>query len=286
MGNFWSSAKNSDQWNFTEDELQARYFDTNDFKPSEIELEEYAGKRKTQKKAEAHCAYMIPTLLALAADKPNLRILDVGCGSGEITIDFAELCPSARVIGMDVSGAVLDSARVYAERRGVSNVTFVQGSVYDMPDEWTGTFDVVHAHQAVAHFPERVRAIRELVRVARKGGGGIVCMREGDLRTARFHPKEYGDLEECFGVIVEVHEGDGGAADAGRRLRDWAVEAGVKEEGIVATQSVWRYDTPKDERSMGVIGLDDVLKAFSRKAPWSWVASFAMLHGEVVVTVT
>ena len=57
-------------------------------------------------------------------------------------------------------------------------MTFLKGDVYNLPFE-DGTFDVVHTHQAVAHFHDHVKAIKELIRVTKKGGG-IVCMREGN----------------------------------------------------------------------------------------------------------
>lgn len=305
------------------------------------------------RKAEIHCGYMLPTLLSLAQQaqqqqqnpsptptkNPNqkspppppphiLQILDIGCGSGEITLDFAEMCPFAYVTGIDVSGAVLDSARAYAELRGVTNVEFVQMSVFSMPLEWKGRFDVVHTHQAVAHFGGGgggggddededneedggggrmvQRGIREMIRVARRGGG-VVCMREGNLQSARFHP-EYPLLEECFRVIIAVHEAGGGAADAGRQLKRWSKHFRGKTKVLLATQSVSRYDTPEGRRgygghwparcSRGIFAqramelrgvscqrLDEYALAWKE-----WMEDekgmFAMMHGEVILQVT
>lgn len=313
------------------------------------------------RKAEIHCGYMLPTLLSLAQQaqqqqqnpsttptkNPNkkspppppghlLQILDIGCGSGEISLDFAEMCPFAHVTGIDVSGAVLDSARAYAELRGVTNVEFVQMSVFSMPLEWKGRFHVVHTHQAVAHFgggggggedddeeedeeeeeddsfgggrggKMAQRGIREMIRVARRSGG-VVCMREGNLQSARFHP-EYPLLEECFQVIIAVHEAGGGAADAGRQLKRWSKHFRGETKVLLATQSVSRYDTPEGRRgygghwparcSRGIFAqramelrgvssrrLDEYALAWKE-----WMEDekgmFAMMHGEVILEVT
>lgn len=316
------------------------------------------------RKAEIHCGYMLPTLLSLAQQaqqqqqqhqqqnpSPNptknqdkkfpppppphiLQILDIGCGSGEITLDFAEMYPFAHVTGIDVSGAVLNSARAYAELRGVTNVEFVQMSVFSMPLEWVGRFHVVHTHQAVAHFggggggdeddeeeddeedydgggdgrgDKMVqRGIREMIRVARRSGG-VVCMREGNLQSARFHP-EYPLLEECFQVIIAVHEAGGGAADAGRQLKRWSKHFQRETKVLLATQSVSRYDTPEGRRgygghwparcSRGIFAqramelrgvscqrLDEYALAWKE-----WMEDekgmFAMMHGEVILEVT
>lgn len=311
------------------------------------------------RKAEIHCGYMLPTLLSLAQQaqqqqqqqnpspkptkNPNqksppppppphiLQILDIGCGSGEITLDFAEMCPFAHVTGIDVSGAVLNSARAYAELRGVTNVEFVQMSVFSMPLEWKGRFDVVHTHQAVAHFggggggddgeadeeedyddddgrgDKMVqRGIREMIRVARRSGG-VVCMREGNLQSARFHPN-YPLLEECFRVIIAVHKAGGGAADAGRQLKRWSKHFRKETKVLLATQSVSRYDTLEGRRgygghwparcSRGIFAqramelrgissqrLDEYALAWKE-----WMEDgkgmFAMMHGEVILEVT
>lgn len=223
------------------EELKAKYiFGLN---PSKSVIDSHATR-----KASSQCQYMLPTLLALSEQKPDLKLLDVGCGPGSITIDLAKLMPRGKVVGMDLSGAVLESAKVNAEREGVGNVEFVKGDVYALPFG-EGEFDVVCTHQAVAHFHDHVAAIKELIRVTRKGGG-VLCMREGDLHTARFYP-EYPLLEECFEVIKKVHKGNGGATDAGRKLKAWTVAAGVKRESIVATHSAWSYNTPEQRREYG-----------------------------------
>lgn len=199
------------------------------------------------RRAMKHYEYMVPTLLEKAKQNPNLKLLDVGCGSGSITIELAKLVPEGQVTGLDISGAILESARVHAERQGVLNISFVKGDVHELPfADWT--FDVVCTHQAVAHFNDHGEAISELIRVTKKGG--VVCLREGDLTTGKFLPG-YSILDECFKVIIGVHEANGGTSDAGRRLKHWVEEAGISKERIMATQSVWIYDTPEGRKEYG-----------------------------------
>ena len=57
-------------------------------------------------------AYLLPHL------GPGLRVLDVGCGPGSITLDLAEAVgPTGQVVGIDVSEQVLDLARRAAAAR-------------------------------------------------------------------------------------------------------------------------------------------------------------------------
>lgn len=97
-----------------------------------------------------------------------LHIVDVGCGSGEITSRLASLYPEARVLGVDI----LQSSVDYARRRHASlapRVSFQQGDAFELELPTSGADLVVcrHLTQAV---PEAPRVLAELVRVCRSGG--------------------------------------------------------------------------------------------------------------------
>lgn len=247
--------------------------------------------------AENQCQYMLPTLQRMAEARPNLRLLDAGCGPGSITISLAKYVPSGHIIGIDLSEAVLEKAQQATKDAGVTNVSFQRAGVYELPfqDE---SFDVIHTHQAVAHFKEHVRAIKELLRVLRPGG--ILCMREGDLATARFYP-DTPLLEECFRSLAVVHEASGGYADAGRQLRKWTLEAGVPRERIKHTAGTWCYATLEQRKEFDgarifkgsggekAVELGVVTKERIRKYEEAWKkweededAVMMMMHGEVI----
>jgi SAM-dependent methyltransferase len=190
---------------------------------------------------------MLSHLFGLASKKPSLKVLDIGCGSGSLTVDFGIALPSASITGIDVCSAVLSSAKVFAQHQSVPNVQFQQADAHHLPFP-DGSFDVVHVHQALAHFSDRKKAIKEMLRVTRKGG--IVCMKEGDLTTARFWPEDK-VLEECFDVIREVHGLDGGAVDAGMRLRSWVREAGVGRRKVKGSCSAVFIQTAEERRMYG-----------------------------------
>lgn len=193
----------------------------------------------------AQCSYMMPTLSRMIEKKPALRILDVGCGSGSITVDLALKAPRGQVVGLDLFD--LETAKAHALNEGVNNVTFVKGNVHKLPFA-TASFDVVHAHQSVSHFRNHAMAIKEMIRVTKKGGA--LCMREGDLSTARFYPHSP-VLEECFQLIMEVHKLNGGTTDAGAKLEEWTVDAGVSRSNVIVTQSTCKYSTLKERRDYG-----------------------------------
>ena len=131
--------------------------------------------------AENSAGYLLPLL------RPGMRLLDIGCGPGTITMDLAELVgPEGRVTALERTDDALGLAREEARRREVDNVDFVVGDVQglDLPD---GAFDVVHAHQVLQHVDDPVRALREMGRVGRPGG--IVAARDSDYGAFTWFPE-------------------------------------------------------------------------------------------------
>ena len=60
----------------------------------------------------------------MLSPKENSRILDVGCGTGEMSLVFALGVPNSKVLGVDISNGSLSVAREKAEQAGASNASF------------------------------------------------------------------------------------------------------------------------------------------------------------------
>jgi len=184
-------------------------------------------------------AYLIPHL------RPGVVLLDVGCGPGSITLDLADLVAPATVVGVDNVPAVLAEATAAAERRGTSNVTFVEASAYALPQA-DASVDVVHAHQVLQHLADPAAALAEMRRVLRPGG--IVAVRDADYGTMVHTPHDP-RLDRWRDLYHEVARRNGGEADAGRHLHGWLRHAGFVD--VVATSSTWTYADPEACRSWG-----------------------------------
>jgi ubiquinone/menaquinone biosynthesis C-methylase UbiE len=96
------------------------------------------------------------------------RVLDAGCGTGEITGRLAALYPDPEILGVDVLEGHLHLAR---ERHGglSPRVHFERRSIFELglPD---GHFDLVVCRHVLQSIPHAERALAELVRVTRRGG--------------------------------------------------------------------------------------------------------------------
>ena len=84
---------------------------------------------------------LIGATLALAKDKPPLRILDLGTGSGSIVVTLLAELPGALAVATDLSAAALQVAKGNAEALGVANrARFVKANWFDGVD---GQFDLI-----------------------------------------------------------------------------------------------------------------------------------------------
>ncbi|XRQ11023.1 class I SAM-dependent methyltransferase [Actinomadura welshii] len=110
-----------------------------------------------------------PYLLEGAAIEPRDRVLDIGCGAGQITRLAAGRAGLGGATGVDLSAPMLARARSLAAEEGVTNVTFEQGDaqVYPFPD---GAFDVAVSRFGVMFFADPVAAFGNIRRALREDG--------------------------------------------------------------------------------------------------------------------
>jgi SAM-dependent methyltransferase len=111
----------------------------------------------------------------IAAEHPSFaprRVLDFGCGVGRLVLPFARRAP--KVVGVDVSAAMLDEARKNCAEAGLDNVALL---ATDSPElRRAGNFDLVHSNIVFQHIPsgEGLRIVRELVARLNPGGVGAL----------------------------------------------------------------------------------------------------------------
>lgn len=107
---------------------------------------------------------------SLGAVRSGEQVVDVGSGGGIDSLIAAKMVgPSGRVIGVDMTPAMLDTARTSAAVAGLTNVEFPEGFGEALPvaDGWA---DVVISNGVLNLMPDKDAALREMARVLRPGG--------------------------------------------------------------------------------------------------------------------
>jgi SAM-dependent methyltransferase len=125
--------------------------------------------------------------LDFAAVGNPATILDVGCGTGSLTLALAQAIADARITGIDLSPVLVDYAR---SRTSDPRLEFVQGDAVALPYD-DQSFDATVSLLVLNFVPAADRAIREMVRVTKPGG--VVAAAVWDFRGGLCHQRVFLD---------------------------------------------------------------------------------------------
>jgi SAM-dependent methyltransferase len=131
-------------------------------------------------------------LMAAIGAQPGERILDVGCGSGELAIDLVRSTPGTTALGVDLSTAQLEVARHQA---GELPVKFEQADA-QVQDFGAQAFDVIASRTGTMFFTDMAMAFANLAKATRPGGRLVMLVWRG------IEENEW--LREIFGAIGRV----------------------------------------------------------------------------------
>jgi SAM-dependent methyltransferase len=155
-----------------------------------------AGQRWTDRQEEQDLVLrpISDRLIAAADAKPGQRVIDVGCGCGATTIDFAaRVMPGGEVLGLDISEPMLARARERAPSTLPARFVLADATVYDFEPAWA---NLAVSRFGVMFFADPARSFANL-RQGMKSGGRLAfaCWREAKqnpffvvpLREAKKH---------------------------------------------------------------------------------------------------
>jgi SAM-dependent methyltransferase len=171
-------------------------------------------------------------IFAEAGIRPGMRVLDLGCGAGDVAFVASHLVGAdGCVVGVDRSPDALARARLRAEQRGLTQVRFVEGDIHDPAPG--GPFDAIVGRLLLMYVPDPAAVLRQQVTVLR--AGGLVVPIEFDVPTARALPASP-LVSQAVAWIAEAFAKGGIRPSLGARL--WAVvrEAGLRPLGMIGVQ--------------------------------------------------
>jgi SAM-dependent methyltransferase len=121
-----------------------------------------------------------------AGIRPGMRVLDVGCGSGDVAMLAAEVVGEhGQVVGVDRAALAVARARERAAKFQVKNVQFVQGDPAKM--DFEEPFDAVVGRLVLMYYPDPIVAVARLARHVQTGG--ILVFQELDEENCKSWPK-------------------------------------------------------------------------------------------------
>lgn len=179
---------------------------------------------------------------AAAGLRPGDVVVDLGCGAGlDAFIASRAVAPGGKVIGVDMTAALLDRARANARDGGYDNVEFRLGTIEALPIEG-GTVDVIVSNCAINLSPEKERVFAEAARVLRPGGR----LQVSDLVVER-------DLPPAIRASVEAYVGCVGGATTRQEYAELVHGAGFEAVEIVESFTLGDIISPTDQRVVDVL---------------------------------
>lgn len=152
--------------------------------------------------------------LAFAEVQPGQTVLDLGSGAGiDCFIAAQKVGPTGRVIGLDMTPAMLEAARRNAAKGGYTNVEFRKGEAEDMPVA-SNSVDWVISNCVINLSPDKPRVFREISRVLKPGGHVSISDIVADELPAAFR-KDAGAYCGCVGGAIPAKDYLRGLVQAG-----------------------------------------------------------------------
>ena len=159
--------------------------------------------------------------------EPGMRVLDLGSGSGDVSLLAAEIVgPNGSVVGVDRDEGTVERARARAAAEGAHNVSFMVGEVGAEPEG--APFDALVGRFILMHLPEPAEALAAAARWIRPDG--VVAMIESNMETlvagdhSRPHSRLYARVIRWKCAVVNSCGAD---LRAGLRLREVFLDAGL-----------------------------------------------------------
>lgn len=138
-----------------------------------------------------------PTSLAMI--EPGMTVVDLGSGAGvDCFIAANKLGGTGRVIGIDMTDAMLTKARQYAADKGYANVEFRKGTIEQLPLD-DASVDLVLSNCVINLSPDKRQVFGEIARVLKPGGRAAIS---DIVLLGELPPAVRQDMEAYIGCIA------------------------------------------------------------------------------------
>ncbi|MCB0613309.1 MAG: methyltransferase domain-containing protein [Phaeodactylibacter sp.] len=180
--------------------------------------------------------------------------LDLGCGSGSVSLDIAKrLQGRGEVYGLDMDPVNIASAQEAASRQQVQNIQFQRFDAYELTD--TGRYNAVYSRFLLSHLHDPAKVLDNIFRGLVPGGR--VLLEDTDFSGHFCYP-----ASPAFDAYVRLYqallEARGADANIGRKLHQLLQQAGFQEISVQVVQPV---HTQEEGKLMAEITMEGIAGA-------------------------
>lgn len=174
-----------------------------------------------------------PTIAMLqrAQIGPGQRVLDLGCGAGDVSLLVSDFVgPAGQVIGVDRAPEAVATARGRAVASGRKNLTFMEARIETLEIE---PVDAVVGRFVLMHQPSPAETLTAAARLVRPGGVLALMESHLDALVLEWHSwPASAAYTNLLDVMLRTIKAAGGRTDMGLRLRGTFLDAGLPDPAI------------------------------------------------------
>jgi len=135
---------------------------------------------------------------AIANLKAGETVLDLGCGAGfDVFLAARQVGENGKVIGVDMTEAMIEKARANAVKNGINNVEFILGEIEELPLA-DNSIDVIISNCVINLSPAKAKVFAEAKRVLKNGGRLAIS----DILKAKDFPAAIKDNLDNFSSCI------------------------------------------------------------------------------------
>jgi SAM-dependent methyltransferase len=179
-------------------------------------------------------------LLADGGVREGMRVLDIGCGHGDVAFLAAGLVgDEGEVVGVDRNAAAVEAAQDRAREFRIGNVSFAQADI-DWLGQEHGAFDAVVGRRVLMYQPDAAASLAHLAGALKPGG--IIVLQEHDSTGMPICQPAMPLHEQVSGWIWETVAREGADVHMGLHLAPALAKAGYAVERVRAEATVLTAD--------------------------------------------
>jgi SAM-dependent methyltransferase len=197
------------------------------------------------------------SLLGAAGVREGIRVLDLGCGGGDVTLALAHLVGAqGAVVGIDVDDVSLGLARKDAADARIEHLEYRIGDATDI--DARDEYDVVYARFLLTHLAEPAATLARMVAATRPGG--VVVVEDLDHSAVYSYPA-LPALADYVELYNEVARRRGGDPEIGPKLLRMFRMAGLVDVEVRTAQPVFVDGPPKRFHQITLENVRDSMEA-------------------------